>query len=126
MQRSYFTIAEIMLLIAIAAIFLSAGRIAYQVRDEISKNIQQLYIQRAVSGMVIGIIVGVGIGSSRRRWIVGIIGGLLGGGLVGGFAATVISIPQNLPLAMIGSAVLLLGGIVVRILSRKSLENGDS
>ena len=57
--------------------------------------------------------IGFGIGVSRRRRIAGAIWGFFGGGLIGGLAATIVSLPQNIPLALIGAAVLLLGGIVV-------------
>ncbi|MCC6125232.1 MAG: hypothetical protein IT426_09740 [Pirellulales bacterium] len=124
MNRSYFTIAEIMLVIAAAAIFLSAGRVVAQERG-LTADIRQLMILRAVSGTIIGVIVGVGIGLSRRRWIVGAILGFFGGGIVGGLAATILSVPQNIPLAPIGSAVLLLGGVAVRLFSRRDVESGD-
>ena len=119
MHRSYFTIAEIMLVIAVAAIFLSAGRVVAQDRS-ISADIRMLMILRGISGTIIGVIIGVGIGLSRRRRIAGAIWGFFGGGLIGGLAATIISLPQNIPLALIGAAVLLLGGIVVRVFSRSA------
>ena len=124
MNRSYFTIAEIMLVFAVAAIFLSAGRVVGLDRD-MPANIRALMILRAVSGAIIGAIIGVGIGTSRRRKIVGGFGGFLGGGFIGGLAATILSVPQNIPLALIGAAVLLLGGIAVRFLSRSAPEGGD-
>ena len=124
MNRSYFTIAEIMLVIAVTAIFLSAGRVIAQDRS-IFAGIQELMILRAVSGTVIGAIIGVGIGKSRRRRIAGAIWGFFAGSLSGGLAATILSVPQNLPLAFIGAAVLLVGGIAVRVLSRSTPESSD-
>jgi hypothetical protein len=124
MNRSYFTIAEIMLVIAVAAIFLSAGRVVAQQRG-LATEVRNLMIMRAVSGTIIGVIVGVGIGLSRRRWIVGAILGFFAGGIVGVLTATILSVPQNIPLALIGSAVLLLGGGAVRLFSRKDVESGD-
>ena len=70
MHRSYFTIAEIMLVIAVTAVFLSAGRVVVQDRS-LTADIRLLMILRAVSGTIIGAIIGVGIGLSRRRRIAG-------------------------------------------------------
>jgi peptidoglycan/LPS O-acetylase OafA/YrhL len=117
MNRSYFTIAEIMLVIAIAAIFLAGFRVVAQ--DEAAVGpIRELMILRAISGTVIGALIGIGIGKSRRRWIIGIIWGLVVGSISGFLAATLLSIPQNVTLAIVGAAVLVVGGIVVRLLSR--------
>jgi hypothetical protein len=124
MNRSYFTIAEIMLVFAVVAIFLSAGRVVGLDRS-MPANIQTLMTLRGVSGAIIGAIIGVGIGVSRRRKIVGGFAGFCGGGFIGGLAATIISVPQNIPLALIGAAVLLLGGIAVRFLSRSASESSD-
>jgi hypothetical protein len=118
MNRSYFTIAEIMLVIAVAAIFLAGFRVVAQ--DEAAVGpLRELMILRAISGTVIGAIIGVGIGKSRRRWIAGILWGLVVGSISGCLAATLLSIPQNVTLAIVGAAVLLAGGIVVRLLSRR-------
>jgi hypothetical protein len=124
MNRSYFTIAEIMLVIAVAAIFLAAGRVIVQAGNEVGP-IRELMIMRAVSGTVIGVIIGVCIGKSRRRRIAGTLWGVLAGGVSGFLAATLLSVPQNVPLAFVGAAVLLLGGIVARLLSRRTPENGE-
>jgi len=124
MHRSYFTIAEIMLVIAVTAIFLSAGRVVVQDRS-LTADIRLLMILRAASGAIIGAIIGVGIGLSRRRRIAGAIWGFFGGSLIGGLAATIVSLPQNIPLALIGAAVLLLGGVAVRVFSRSTREDSD-
>ena len=66
MHRSYFTIAEIMLVFAVAAIFLSARQVAVKDRG-ISTDIDALMNLRANSGAIIGAIIGVGIGASAPQ-----------------------------------------------------------
>lgn len=117
MNRSYFTIAEIMLVIAVAAIFLASYCVVAQDKAGVGP-ISELMTLRAISGTVIGAVIGVGIGKSRRRWIIGTIWGLIVGSISGFLAATFISVPQNVTLALVGSAVLVVGGIIVRLLSR--------
>lgn len=117
MNRSYFTIAEIMLVIAVAAIFFSAGRVTMQ-EHGFSAEIRPLIMLRILSGVIIGATIGISIGASRRRWKWGVFFGSFFGAASGCLAATILSLPQNVPLALIGAAILLLGGLLIRLLSR--------
>jgi hypothetical protein len=122
MRRSYFSIAEVMLVIAVAAIFLSAGRMFWQDLETAGK-IRELLILRGICGAVIGAVVGFGIGIPRRmRHVSGFLG-IWGGAFIGVLAATIVSIPQNVTVALIGAAVLLAFGVVVRVFSKSVPES---
>jgi hypothetical protein len=123
MRRSNFTIAEIMLVIAVAAIFLSAGEIVFQYDSKKFSAIRDLLILRAISGVMIGAIIGVCMGVSRRHRYWGGTVGFFEGGTIGGCAATILSVPECSHLAAIGAAVLLAFGVVVRVFSRRAPKN---
>lgn len=106
-----FSVASILLLTAAVAIFLAALRTVAVEPSAIPGD--QLGL-RAISGILIGTFVGLGMGLTRprRRW--GIPLGLLTGWFVGGAAGSLFADPRNLPLAVIGSLVLIVLGVVVR------------
>jgi hypothetical protein len=66
--------------------------------------------------------VGIGIGASRPRPVAGVVLGIFAGGFVGAFAGAVLAEPKNLPVAAIGSALLVLLGVVVRTFSARPQE----
>jgi len=106
-----FSVATILLLTAVVAIFLAALRTVAVEPSAIPG--EQLGL-RAISGILIGTFVGLGMGLTRprRRW--GIPLGLLTGWFVGG-AGSLFADPRNLPLAAIGSLLLIVLGVVVRV-----------
>ena len=68
---------------------------------------------------MIGLLVGIGIGASRPRPVAGVLLGIFVGGGVGAFAGAVLAEPRNLPVAAIGSALLVLLGVAVRVFSSR-------
>ena len=74
------------------------------------------------SGAVIGLVVGVTIALRRRRWLIGLLLALFLGVPVGGAAAVLLAEPRNMPLALVGSALLVLLGVVVRKFSSTPVE----
>ena len=77
-----------------------------------------------MAGCMIGLLVGIGIGATRPRPVLGVLLGILVGGFVGGVAGGVLTQPENLPVAAIGSAVLLLLGGVVYLFSSRRADGG--
>jgi len=64
-------------------------------------------------------LVGIAIGATRSRPFVGVPLGIFVGGVVGALAGAVLAEPRNLPVALIGSALLVLLGVAVRVLSSR-------
>ena len=74
---------------------------------------------RGIAGGMIGLLVGIGIGATRSRPVTGVLLGIFVGGGVGAFAGAILAEPRNLPVALVGSALLVLLGLVVRALSSR-------
>ncbi len=77
---------------------------------------------RAMGGCMIGLLVGIGVGATRPRPVLGVLLGIIVGWFVGGVAGGFLAQPESLPLAAIGSAVLLLLGGVVYLFSSRRAE----
>ncbi len=76
---------------------------------------------RALGGAMVGLLVGIGIGVTRPRPVLAVLLGVPVGGFVGGVAGGVLAQPENLPVVGIGSALLLLLGGVIYLLSSRRL-----
>jgi hypothetical protein len=123
-----FSVATLLLLTAVVAIGAAAARTIFVASEQTieeggywSSEVQEAGL-RAVAGGMIGLLVGIGIGATRPRPVAGVVLGILVGGCVGAFAGGVLADSRNLPVAAIGSALLLLVGIVVRVLSPRPHE----
>jgi hypothetical protein len=136
-----FSIATLLLLTVVVAIGAAAMRtlvITSDLADEqLQKGLQsvsparavQLAVQarnegvlRGIAGGIIGLLVGIYLGATRRRPILGVLLGIVVGGFTGAFAGAVFTEPKNLLVAVVGSALLILLGVVVRGLSRRPHE----
>ena len=110
-QRSTFSLASILLFTAVIAIFLAAARTVY---DHCTQpELKQLDFLCGCDA-AIGLIVGVWFGAMQPRPIRGVLVGIPLGFYAGGGAGNLFGAPQNLPLVAIGSAVLVLLGLLVR------------
>ena len=109
-KRNGFSLASILLLTAVVAIFLAAVRTAMV--DEGPPD--PAADMRGAGGGIVGLFVGIGIGVTRTRRVLGIGLGILVGWFVGGAAGMLLSQAKTLPLVFIGSAVLIALGVVVR------------
>ncbi len=128
-----FSLATILLLTTVVAIFLAAAR-GYHVRPkpkpEASTNVfpydgylsqpspEEAAARRAVTGAVIGLIAGIIVALRRRCWPAGLVLALFLGPGLGAAAAVPLAEPRNFPVAVAGAAVLLALGIAVRGLSK--------
>lgn len=116
MRRAGFSLASIMLLTAVVAVFLAAvpsiavrhGRI----------NLEALG-WLAIVGGAIGLAVGAAIGLGQLHRARGILLGLASGAIFGAATMVLLVAPYNLALAAVGSLVIVLFAAVVRICSAK-------
>jgi hypothetical protein len=125
MQRSNFTIADIMLVTIVVAIFLSSGVMWFHQKEQLFHGIQPFMVLRVLSGAIVGATIGFGLGLSWRFRILGTIIGVLCGGVMGGLAAAILSLPQNLMTAIVGSSILLTFGLVVRFSSNRTTKSDE-
>jgi hypothetical protein len=131
-----FSIATLMLLTVVVAVGAAAARTlviasnvtAAEVGASVARAPSLAVVTRTEAGLrgaagaMIGLLVGIYLGLRRRRPMVGVPLGVVVGGLVGAFAGVVFTEPKNLLVAAIGSALLILLGIIVRGLSRHPHE----
>ena len=80
-------------------------------------SLEQAAGRRAVTGAVIGLIVGIVVALRRQCWPAGLVLALFLA-RAGAWAAVPLAEPHNLPVALVGAAVLLALGIAVRGLSK--------
>jgi hypothetical protein len=125
-----FTIAALMLLIAVTAIGLAAARTTGQALGtslatsvltqwQYEEGVEALKA-RAVGGAVIGIFAGFVVGITRSRRVEGIIMAVPVAAVAGGLAAACLTQRENVPLVLVGSVVVVLLGVVVRTFSSHS------
>lgn len=117
-----FSVATLLLLTAVVAIGLAAARtVGLQVeklddRGWLSPFEQRLdeLAWRGAAGALVGMFVGIGVGATRPRPILGVLLAVPIGVLAGALTGAVITDPENVLLVAIGSALLILLGVVVR------------
>ena len=114
-----FSLATMLLLTTVVAIFMAAARVFITGQQTIKADEAAW---RAIVGAGIGLFVGATIAFRRRRWGFGLALAVLIGPLVGGAAAVLMAEPRNLSVVLVGSAVLVLFGLVVRKLSHTPVE----
>ncbi len=130
-----FSLATILLLTTVVAVFSAAGRgfairprpkpaaaranaYAYTYGRFLQPDPEEIEEARVVVGAAIGLIVGVTVALRRRRWLLGLLLAVLVAAPVGGAAAVLLAEPGTFPVVLAGSAVLLALGAAVRIFSR--------
>lgn len=113
-RRRGFSLASILLLTVLVAVFFAAVATGMMGRDRPNKD---LLAGCAVGGSVLGSVVGTAIGLNRDRRIRGLVLGLLAGAISGAMAGVLLAIPQSLPATIVGALVLLVFSGVVRYFS---------
>jgi hypothetical protein len=135
--RHGFSIAAVLLLTAVVAIALASVQTmvmeldkleqtgqtqyynrGYQTRSPYQESLDELGM-RSFGGAIIGLFVGVVVGVGRPRPFFGVLFGIPFGAITGGVSGGVLIAPCNLPLVAIGSAVLILLGLMVRKFSHR-------
>jgi len=111
MHRTGFSLASILLLTAVVAVFLAA---VCPVWINPHKVHEGPLIAGVIVGSVIGTVIGVVIGLKQARGVGGIILGLLCGMVSGAAGGVLLAVPDKLPAMAIGSVVLILFGVAVR------------
>jgi hypothetical protein len=119
MQRTGFSLASLFLVIAVAAVFLAAVRMA--VVAEHFESGAAIAVVGAV-GPFIGLIVGAVIGAGGRRTGWGLLVALMTGGIAGALAGLLMVVPESLSATAVGAAVIVVFALVVRRLSQKAPE----
>jgi hypothetical protein len=132
-----FSVATLLLLTAIVAICFAAVETSWMQLDkldhtkprgiypwsaygpsEFEQQVQEIAL-RAVGGAVIGAIVGIAVGATRPRPFLGLLLAVPIGALVGAAICGVFTTVENIPLALVGSVLLILVGVGIRIFSRR-------
>ena len=113
-QRAGFSLASILLLTVVVAVFAAGIGI-------VSKHPQCVHqgvfaVGTAVGGFV-GIVVGVVIGRRQIRPGRGILVGVLAGWMAGAGCGALLAVPNSLWVIIVGSAVMIFFGLVVRYFS---------
>ena len=116
MQRTAFSIASIMLLMAVLAVFFAAAGDTFREPRGINKG---LMIGCGVVGVMVGLLLGGVIGLKQTERFFGTLIGSLSGGLAGLAAGILVAGPFRPAPLLIGSAVLILFGAVVRRFSHR-------
>jgi hypothetical protein len=111
MQRSGFSLASLLLLTAVVAILLAALRSAALRPGFNNDGTTSLMI---TGSALVGTFVGAVCGARQSRWFAGTMLGGLAGVLSGIGAGGLLTSPSSLAIAAVGSAVLILFGVIVR------------
>ena len=117
MRRSGFSLASLFVLIAVAAIFAAAIRMAV-VPGRLDNGLAAAMI--AVVGPLIGLSVGVAIGASRRESARGMVLSTTTGLVSGILAGILMVVPESIWAVVVGSAMIVLFALVVRQFSRRT------
>ncbi len=111
MQRTTFSIASIMLLMAVLAVFFAAAGDTFREPGRVNKD---LMIGCAIGGTLVGLLLGAVIGLNQTKRFFGTLIGSFSGGLAGLAAGILVAGPFRPAPLLIGSVVLILFGAVVR------------
>jgi hypothetical protein len=116
MYRNGFSLASILLLTAVVAVFLAAICSAWLEPNSVHKELAGVCV---VAGIVVGGCVGLGVGLTQMQRRIGAPFGLLVGMIAGAAGGALLAVPGKLPAIAIGSLVLVLFGAVVRLYSAR-------
>ena len=134
--RHGFSVATLLLLVAVAAIALAAARTTSRQVDQLDrtrlpsgywapaqpspfeKQVESL-AWRGFAGAIAGLFTGIVVGATRPRPLLGVLLAVPVGVLSGALAASFFTEPENVLLVVVGSVLLILLGVVVRALSRR-------
>ena len=133
--RHGFSVAALLLLIAVAAIALAAARTTWQQVDKLDRTRPRTYwassqpspfeqqvgslAWRGFAGAIAGLFTGIVVARTRPRPLLGVLLAVPVGVFAGAAAASFFTEPENVLLVVVGSVLLLLLGVVVRALSRR-------
>jgi len=115
MRRAGFSLASILLLTVVVAVF--AAGIASVLTRWSGAN-RWLLLATAGGGMLIGIAVGVAVGLRQLRPVAGVVAGVPTGAIAGAGCGLLLAAPNLLPIVVVGSAVMVVFALVVRLYSR--------
>jgi hypothetical protein len=134
LPRNGFSIATLLLLVAVVAIFFAAAETTWLKVDKLDRTKPTTYYwmpaepspferqmealaERAVGGAIIGIFIGLAAGVTRSRRFFGTLLTVPAGAVAGAMAAALFTQPENVLLVVVGSVVLVLLGVVVQVFS---------
>ncbi len=113
MHRRGFSLASILLLTAVIAIFMAA-LVTVSDHRRAGGN-QDLAVACAAAGLIVGLLTGAVVGYNQVRQARGTLLGMSVGMVCGGAAGAFLAVPRSLLPIVIGSVVLVLFGVVVRL-----------
>jgi len=129
-----FSVATLLLLTAVAAIGLAAAQTTRLQVDRLDRTTPPQYYWaprqpspfeqrveelalRALAGGLVGMFAGIAVGATRPRPSLGVLLAVPIGRFAGALAGAVFTEPENVPVVAIGSALVVLLGVVVRTFS---------
>ncbi len=135
LPRNGFSIATLLLLVAVVAVFLAAAETTWLKIDKLDRTRPPTYFWtpaepspferqvealagRAVGGAIIGMFSGLIAGVMQARRFFGTLLAVPVGAVGGALAAALFTQPENVLLVVVGSVVLVLLGVVVQVFSR--------
>ena len=135
LPRNGFSIATLLLLVAVVAIFLAAAETTWLKVDKLDRTRPptsfwmpaepspferqvEALAGRAVGGAIIGMFSGLVAGVMQSRRFFGTLLAVPVGAVGGALAAALFTQPENVLLVVVGSVVLVLLGVVVQVFSR--------
>ncbi len=110
-RRHGFSVASILLLTAVVAIFFAAITTGLKDPDRLDSSALAFF---GVGGSILGGLVGVVIGLNQIRPIRGLLLGLPSGSISGAMAGVLLVVPQGFLAMIVGAIVLLVFAVVVR------------
>ena len=120
-RRAGFSLASILLLTAVAAIFLGATRTLVVDQPNVDEDLLGL---RGAAGVIVGLFVGLAVGLTQPRPFRACLLTAPIGTIAGAGAAVLLALPANLPVVAVGSLVLVVFGLVVRAWSGSGPSSG--
>ena len=114
MRRSGFSIASLLLLMVVVAIFAAGIDTAFSRSPRVE---EALLAVAAVGGAFVGIVVGVFVGLNQKRPAMGVVTGVFTGAIAGAGSGLLLAAPNFLPMVVVGALVMILFATVVRVFS---------
>jgi len=123
MPRTTFSLASMLLLTGVVAIFLAAIRMGIVSPNPPS---EELIAAAGLAGLLGGWILGINIASRQASGLRGVFYGLAAGTVFGPPSVILLVMPRSLPVVAVGSVVLLVFALAARALSKQSAERPPS